>query len=73
MPAACTPRAGPGKPVNINVLLEHTGPAGGPEVSVALPTAELHPPMGQSSPKASILGFCTLTRSLQLPDAPLGH
>lgn len=56
MPAAHTPWAGPGKPVNINVLLEHTGPARGPEVSVALPTAELPPPRGQSSPKASILG-----------------
>lgn len=72
-PAACAPRAGPGKPVNINVLLEHTGPARGPEVSVALHTAELHPPRGQSSPEVSILGFCTLTRSLQPLDAPLGH
>lgn len=62
VPAACAPRAGLGKPVNINVLLEHTGAARGSEVSVALPTAELHPPRGL--PKGLYFGFLHTDKEL---------
>lgn len=51
------PAAGPEKPVNINVLLEPTGPTRGPEVSVALPTAELRPSDGLVLPKGLYFGF----------------
>lgn len=59
------PAAGLEQPVNVNVLLEPTYK--GPELSVALPTAELRPTNGLVLPKVSILGFCTLTSSLQCP------
>ena len=51
------PAAGPEKPVNINVLLEPTSPTRSPEVSVALPTAELRPSDGLVLPKGLYFGF----------------
>lgn len=51
------PAAGPEKPVNINVLLEPTGPTRGPEVSVALPTAERGPSDMLVLPKGLYFGF----------------
>lgn len=51
------PAAGPEKPVNINVVPEPSGPTRGPEVSVALPTADLHPSNRLVPPKGLYFGL----------------
>jgi len=68
---AC-PAAAPEKPININVLLESTSPTKGPEVFVALPSAELRPSNQSVPPEGLYFGFPHPNKSLAAARCPFG-